>query len=233
MPLTAFVLHLKVQLYLSQHCTPHSLILPLPDPTLPPEFIWFYSFRFFPARILRWSVLICMHLHNECHLHARGQTIPWERLCCLFVCACVFMHGHMCVLVRVQHILSTSKLQYLTKQKTNNKPLGAVCFFGLFYAGTVQSLCLTRWRRSILASLNCTPPHKTCEGASTLTLPSETPPPLCHPALVEHPDALANIRGERKKRTLPPPSHNPPLLRPLPCQFVLSHVASHTVLPPF
>lgn len=164
MPLTVFVLHLKVQLYLSQHCTPHSLILPLPDPTLPPEFIWFYSFRFFPARILRWSVLICMHLHNECHLHARGQTIPWERLCCLFVCACVFMHGHMCVLVRVQHILSTSKLQYLTKQKTNNKPLGAVCFFGLFYAGTVQSLCLTRWRRSILASLNCTPPIRRVKG---------------------------------------------------------------------
>ena len=35
------------------------------------------SFFFsFPPLILRWLDLICMHLHNESHLHAQGQTVP-------------------------------------------------------------------------------------------------------------------------------------------------------------
>lgn len=35
--------------------------------------VFFFSF---PPLILRWLDLICMHLHNESHLHAQGQTVP-------------------------------------------------------------------------------------------------------------------------------------------------------------
>lgn len=49
------------------------------------------SSSFFPPLILRWLDLICMHLHNESHLHAQGQTVPWEQTwkgVCTCVCVC-------------------------------------------------------------------------------------------------------------------------------------------------
>lgn len=55
---------------------------------LPPEriysplfvsFIQYLGVDFFPALILRWLGLICMHLHNESHLHAQGRLYHENR----------------------------------------------------------------------------------------------------------------------------------------------------------
>lgn len=58
----------------------------LPPPATQADFVPFFSlfhsicvssfFLSFPPLILRWLDLICMHLHNESHLHAQGQTVP-------------------------------------------------------------------------------------------------------------------------------------------------------------
>lgn len=46
---------------------------------------------FFPALILRWLGLICMHLHNESHLHAQGRLYHENRHEKVCVCVCARM----------------------------------------------------------------------------------------------------------------------------------------------
>lgn len=53
------------------------------------SFIQYLCVDFFPALILRWLGLICMHLHNESHLHAQGRLYHENR------------HEKVCVCVRM------------------------------------------------------------------------------------------------------------------------------------
>lgn len=132
---------------------------------------------------------------------------------CLCVCVCVFMPGHMCALKCVQRILITCKLHYFFPPQTDHQRVLRP-----------TTLSLSSLTMCVFVSSACdTIPSPSVGQHSDQHVPC---PSLC--LIFYRPDKLFSNSLTENKR-LPPQSHNPPLLRPLPCQFVLlSHMASHS-----